>query len=151
MAQEVVPATGHSFTNYTSNNDATYTEDGTKTSKCDHCDETDMQIEEGSALGLTQKFKDEMSALSEGASTEATYMELYSVLLTYASLSDEEKADVESEYSVLLQMINDYNAKAQTANEELADATEIAFAPIASAGFVFLAAVWFLLKKKFFI
>ena len=151
VAQTTVPANGHSFTNYTSNNDATYTEDGTKTSKCDHCDATDTQIDEGSALGLTQKFKDEMSALSEGAGTEATYMEIYSVLLTYASLSDEEKADVEAEYSVLLQMINAYNAKAQTANEELADATEIAFAPIASTGFVFLAAVWFLLKKKFFI
>jgi len=151
ISQEIVPALGHSFKNYTSNNDSTYTEDGTKTSKCDHCDVTDTQIDKGSALGLTQKFKDEMSALSEDASTEATYMELYSVLLTYGALSEEGKADVEAEYNVLLHMINAYNAKAQTANEELADATEIAFAPIVSTGFIFIAALWFLLKKKFFI
>ena len=32
---------GHSFTNYISDNNATCTQDGTKTAKCDRCDETD--------------------------------------------------------------------------------------------------------------
>ena len=43
----------HSFTNYVSNDDATCTEDGTKTAKCDHCDETDTIADEGSAKGHT--------------------------------------------------------------------------------------------------
>ena len=42
---------GHSFTNYVSNGDATCTEDGTKTAKCDRCDVTDTIVDEGSALG----------------------------------------------------------------------------------------------------
>ena len=41
----------HSFTNYVSDNNATCTEDGTKTAKCDHCDATDTIPNAGSALG----------------------------------------------------------------------------------------------------
>ena len=52
VAQTVVPATGHSFTNYVSNNDATCTQDGTKTAYCDHkCGTTKTITDEGSALG----------------------------------------------------------------------------------------------------
>lgn len=146
-----VAALGHSFTDYKSNNDATYTEDGTKTAKCDRCNETDTVTDEGSALGLEQKFKDEMAALSKDANTETTYAELYSVLQTYATLSDTEKASVATEYATLQQLIENYNTKSQVANTELAEATEIAFAPIVATGFAFLAALWFLLKKKFLI
>ena len=39
-----IPHTGHSFTNYISNND------GTKTAKCDHCDATDTIPDPGSRL-----------------------------------------------------------------------------------------------------
>ena len=46
-----VDALGHSFTNYASNNDATCTENGTETAKCDRCDVRDTKIDEGSALG----------------------------------------------------------------------------------------------------
>ena len=48
---EEIPALGHSFTSYVSNNDATCTEDGTETAKCDRCDVTDTRTDEGSALG----------------------------------------------------------------------------------------------------
>ena len=51
VAQETVKANGHSFTNYVSNNDATCTEDGTKTAKCDRCDETDTIADAGSKTG----------------------------------------------------------------------------------------------------
>ena len=51
VAQEVVDALGHSFTNYVSNGDATCTEDGTKTAKCDKCDVTDTQTDVDSKLG----------------------------------------------------------------------------------------------------
>lgn len=146
-----IPALGHSFTDYRSNHDATYTDNGTETAKCDRCDVTDTRSDEDSALGLDQKFKDEMAALSENASTEMTYAELYAVLQTYAALPDAEKMNVATEYAALEQLIEAYNIKAKTANAELANATEIAFAPIAATGFVFVAALWFLLRKKFFI
>lgn len=44
---EAIPATGHSFTNYVYNEDATYTADGTETATCDNCDETDTRTAEG--------------------------------------------------------------------------------------------------------
>ncbi|MBQ3192467.1 MAG: leucine-rich repeat protein [Oscillospiraceae bacterium] len=46
-----VPALGHSFRIYTSNNDATCTEDGTKTANCERCDATDTIRDVGSAMG----------------------------------------------------------------------------------------------------
>jgi len=41
----------HTYTNYVSNGDATCTEDGTETAKCDLCEEKDTRTDEGSALG----------------------------------------------------------------------------------------------------
>ena len=41
----------HSFTNYVSDGNATCTEDGTKTARCDYCDATDTIPDAGSALG----------------------------------------------------------------------------------------------------
>ncbi|MGN0469147.1 MAG: leucine-rich repeat protein, partial [Acutalibacteraceae bacterium] len=49
----VVPALGHSFTNYVSNGDATCTADGTKTAKCDRCDATNTVADTGSMLEHT--------------------------------------------------------------------------------------------------
>lgn len=51
---ETTPKLGHSFTVYTSNNDMTCEEDGTKTAKCDNCEETDTIADEGSATGHTE-------------------------------------------------------------------------------------------------
>ena len=45
----VIPATKHTFTNYVPNDDATCCEDGTKTAKCENCDATDTQVDEGSS------------------------------------------------------------------------------------------------------
>ena len=44
----------HSFTHYISDNNATCTQDGTKTAKCNRCDETDTVIDIGSAKGHTE-------------------------------------------------------------------------------------------------
>lgn len=46
------PSLGHSFTNYISNDDATWEKDGTKTAVCDRegCNETDTIVDEGSKL-----------------------------------------------------------------------------------------------------
>ena len=49
---KVIPAKGHSYTHYISNNDATCTEDGTKTATCDHgCGTKDTKTDTGSKLG----------------------------------------------------------------------------------------------------
>ena len=48
---KVIDALGHSFTSYVSDNNATCTEDGTETAKCDRCEVTDTRTDEGSALG----------------------------------------------------------------------------------------------------
>ena len=48
---EIIPALGHSFTSYVSDNNATCTVDGTETAKCDRCEVTDTRTDEGSALG----------------------------------------------------------------------------------------------------
>ena len=87
--------------------------------------------------------------LTENADAATTYAELYALLQTYSSLSDSEKSNVAVEFSAVQQMINEYNAQAETANNELSEATELAFAPLATVGFSFVAALWFLLKKKF--
>lgn len=50
LETEVIEELGHSFTNYISNNDAGLCTDGTKTSKCDRCDETDTVTDEGTGV-----------------------------------------------------------------------------------------------------
>ncbi len=50
---EAIPATEHIYENYVSNNDATYTSDGTETAKCNTCDLTDTRTAEGSKLEYT--------------------------------------------------------------------------------------------------
>jgi len=50
VEQKEIPALGHNFTNYVSNNDATCTQDGSKTAKCERCEETDTIVDEGSKL-----------------------------------------------------------------------------------------------------
>ena len=48
----VIPATGHSFTKYVSDNNATCTENGTETAKCDNkCGTEDTRVVEDSAKG----------------------------------------------------------------------------------------------------
>ncbi len=51
----IISETGHSFTNYVSDGNATCLEDGTKTAKCDNgCDATDTVADEDSAKGHTE-------------------------------------------------------------------------------------------------
>ena len=51
VEQQVVKALGHTFENYTSNNNATCTQDSTETGKCSRCDETDTRAMADTALG----------------------------------------------------------------------------------------------------
>lgn len=57
-------ALGHSFTNYASDGNATCTEDGTKTAKCDRCDVKDTVADEGSAKGHTTKTTTKKATMS---------------------------------------------------------------------------------------
>jgi hypothetical protein len=81
VAQQAIAATGHSFTNYVSNNDATTEKDGTKTAKCDHgCGQTDTVTDTGSKLpaapttGITSDLfavgEDTVSGIVEGVTVE---------------------------------------------------------------------------------
>ncbi len=45
---KALEATGHSFTDYASNNDATCQKDGTKTAKCDNCQQKNTVADKGS-------------------------------------------------------------------------------------------------------
>jgi len=114
-------------------------------SVCGHYENRDV-----AALGYLKAFIDAVETLSNNESAENTYSELYSALQLYSKLTDDEKQEANEEFLVLQAAINAYNSKAEMANIELNNATEIAFIPI-SASFTFLAALWFLLKKKFWI
>ncbi|MDY3780665.1 MAG: hypothetical protein SOZ90_00565 [Candidatus Faecousia sp.] len=48
---EPIPALNHLFSNYTYDNNATCTQDGTETAKCERCDATDTRTKAGSKLG----------------------------------------------------------------------------------------------------
>ena len=50
VEQEIIPAKGHEFVSYISDENATCVKDGTKTAKCNRCDETDVEVDEGSKL-----------------------------------------------------------------------------------------------------
>ncbi len=63
---ETIPAIGHDFSNYVSNEDATYEADGTETATCSACEETDTRVVEGSML--TYSFED-MDATKYAKST----------------------------------------------------------------------------------
>ena len=52
----VIPATGHSFTEYVSDDNATCVEDGTETATCDNCDETDTRVISGSREDAAHSF-----------------------------------------------------------------------------------------------
>ena len=62
----------HSFTNYVSQNDATCTQDGHKSAKCDHCDAVDVVADPGSKLdhSFTNFVSDNnATCLSDGTKT----------------------------------------------------------------------------------
>ena len=143
-----MPANGHSYGDWIQINAPGIDTKGEERRDCDSCDL--YETREIAALGYMQAFVDAVAGLSKDQSAEATYNELYAALQLYGKLTDEEKQEVNESFLVLQSEINAYNSKAETANTELKNATEIAFVPI-SVSFTFLAALWFLLKKKFWV
>ena len=141
-------APGHTFKTYISNGDATYTADGTKTATCEYCSATHTVTDVGSALGLPQQFKDEMSDFTQDDPATAAYSDLYTLLLLYSTLSTEEKEAVKEEYQVLRQAIEQYNEKVDEINGETQVANQLAFfTPVGTAATLF-AGIWLWLLKK---
>jgi Tat protein secretion system quality control protein TatD with DNase activity len=64
-------------------------------------------------------------------------------------LSDEEKASVSTEADVLRAAIEEYNAIAEGANNDLTEATELALSPLSGIVFAALAALIALIKRRF--
>ena len=100
--------------------------------------------------GYLQNFLDAVANLSADASAEAKYAELSAAIELYAKLTDAEKAEASAAYAELSAAISAYNNKAESANKALADASELALAPVV-VSFSFLSALWFILKKKFIV
>ena len=107
-------------------------------------------VDEGSAFGYAGKFEEAVAALNASDPADRHYTALREALLLWKSLSEQEKAEVAEAYATLSAMVEDYNAKAETANQAMADATEVAFAPVIGS-FAFLAALWALLKKRLYL
>ena len=78
---------GHSFTNYISNEDATCTENGTKTAKCDRCDETDTITDEGTALGHIESEVQIENRIESTCQKEGSYDEVIYCLRCNEELS----------------------------------------------------------------
>ena len=115
---------------------------------CANCDH--YETREVEALGYLQEFVQAVQSLSNNEYAENTYSEIYSALQLYSKLTDDEKQEANEEFLIIQAAVDAYNSEAEIANTELKNATEIAFVPI-SASFTFLAALWFLFKKKFWI
>ena len=149
----VYEACGHAYKDedYVYNNDATYDTDGTKTAICYRCSLLSSKHtipDVGTAIGFAVKFVDEVKALEELTGTEELYVAIVNALKTYSTLSDEQKQEVVFEHDRLDLTIAIYNAKVKAANAELEKATTVSFSTIIGH-FTFLAALWFVLKKKF--
>ena len=144
----VVPENGHKYGEWYETKAPESESKGEERRDCENCDH--YETREIEALGYLQAFINAVETLSKNESAENIYIELYSALQLYSKLTDDEKQEVNEEFFVLQEAINAYNSKAETANTELKNATEIAFIPI-TVSFTFLAALWFLLKKKFWI
>ena len=146
VAQEVIPSIGHKYGEWieitapgkdTKGSESRYCE------KCDYCETREI-----APLGYVNDFIDAVNSITEKQSLEDTFSELHTALVLYSKLSEDEKHSVSDSFAILQSAIEDYNNEAKLVNNELANATEVAFAPI-TANFAFLAALWFILKKKF--
>ena len=69
---EPIPALNHLFGAYTFNNDATCTQDGTETAKCERCNETDTRTRAGTKLGHlfeTYVYNNDATTKADGTET----------------------------------------------------------------------------------
>lgn len=136
----------HTYGEYHANLDATYTEDGTKTATCERCGERDTVTDLGSALGLDQRFRDEVNTLT----AEPTYGELRACLQSYSVLSEGEKREVCEAYGVLLEKASAYNERMAHVNGEHTDAVETAATPLTDALLSLVRALWSVIENMIY-
>ena len=84
---DTLPAIGHSFTNYKSDNNATCTADGTKTAKCDRCNVTHTIADAGSAKGHISGTAVTENRVEETCTTDGSYDEVVYCSVCRAELS----------------------------------------------------------------
>lgn len=83
VEQITIAALGHSFTNYVSDNNAMCVDDGTKTAKCDRCDERNTVSDEGSATGHTVVLdKGSPATCTQPGRTDGSHCAVCSEILT---------------------------------------------------------------------
>ena len=142
-----IPKTAHSWGEWRVTKQPTYTEAGQETRTCSVCNDTETRAV--AALGLAQKFVDEVAAIAEATDRQSQFEAISAALTTYAQLSAEEKTEVASTYAVLETAIGAYNEAAEDVNGEMLSAMEIALITISSAAAAMgaLAAVWLVVKK----
>ena len=71
---EPIPALNHLFGAYTFNNDATCTQDGTETAKCERCNEPDTRTKAGTKLGhLFETYVYDNNATTKADGTETAH------------------------------------------------------------------------------
>ena len=93
----VINGHDHSFTKYTSNNDASYLSDGTKTAKCDACNTKNTVTDAGTKkkLGVAKDFSadtaDTSSVLTWKSVKDATYYRVYIYSSGWKLLEETEK------------------------------------------------------------
>ena len=141
-----IASNGHTFGEWSQTHAPQNETKGEERRDCDDCEF--YETREIDALGYLSEFIDAVTGFSTDQSAEIVYSELYEAVQLYAKLTDEEKEEAYEYILVLQSAIDAYNESVNVVNDEMEVAIEIAFIPI-SANFAFLAALWFLLKKKF--
>ncbi|MGN0529373.1 MAG: transglutaminase domain-containing protein [Eubacterium sp.] len=133
----IIPALGHSFKNYTDDDNATCTENGTKTAKCERCDATDSVEIADSRLGHNYE-----SVVTEPTCTQDGY-----TTYTCTRCSDTYTADVKGKLGhSFTNYVSDNNVTCtkdgtKTAKCDRCDVTDTITDPDAKARHTFIANV----------
>ena len=143
---EIASAGGHVFSEWVQSIAPGINTPGQERRDCNNCDHYETRSITGT--GYLQEFIGAVENLSKDVSAEVSYSELCTAIQLYDKLTDEEKQQANGYALALRSAIEAYNAKVNTANDEMAKATNVAFIPV-TATFAFLTALLLLLKKKF--
>jgi len=104
---------GHSFTSYVSNGDASCTEDGTETAKCDRCDVKDTRADKDSALGHTEGKAVQENVIGSNCTDKGSYDEVI-----YCTVCKTELSRKHIETDVLGHDYIDHEGKDATCTED---------------------------------
>ncbi len=141
-------ATGHQYSDDWKQTKApTYTEKGTEERSCTVCGEKETR--DVPALGLAQKFKDEVALIDSATTSEQKFDAIKRAAETWNGLSEEERAQANDAYNALKSVMESYNTAVEAVNDAYDSAfkTAISVMSTALAAASALAAVWFVRRK----